>query len=56
MMVLNNFTTDDQGRIKQHNSVSVNKLIDAHEQGMDEDSISKMLGVKVVKRKDNTTD
>ena len=55
MMVLNKFTTDDKGRVKQNNSVSVDELVDAHEHGVDELSIAEMLGVKVVRR-NNTTD
>ena len=48
MMLLNEFTTDDKGRIKRNKSLTVDELMQADEQGLDELEIAKMLGVKVV--------
>lgn len=54
MMIYNEYSVDDEGNIKRQNNVSTDKLIEAHEQGLDELAIAEMLGVKVVRR--NPTD
>lgn len=50
MMVFNEFTTDDKGQVKKRSNMTVQELIQAHEQGLDELDIAEMLGVKVVRR------
>jgi len=50
MMLFNEFTTDDKGRVKRNKSLTVDELMQAGKQGLDELEIAKMLGVKVVRK------
>ena len=50
VMIYNEFTTEEKGEIKRKCNVTVDELIQAHEQGLDELAIAEMLGVKVVRR------
>jgi len=54
IMLFNEFSTDEKGNVKRQKTVTVQELISAHEKGLDELEIAKMLGVKVARRNPTT--